>query len=228
MRRSPNAGVVGGLADEFGLVRIEVVMERHDVVAQVTGEPSLLDRTVHADCAVGPSTVTGLPPMVHTHAPAERLAALRIVVGVFAVSYLVLRVPVFLELRDRSADDLDAVGLFRWLDEPVPDAVSSRSGSSSPSCRVSRSWPARGSSWPGPVFAVAMLALCTYRSSWGQMLHFENLFVMHLLVIGVAASADAWSLDARRRRRPRRTDPRAARLLVAAAPRRASSSWSPT
>jgi hypothetical protein len=52
----------------------------------------------------------------------------------------------------------------------------------------------------GPVFAVAMLALCTYRSSWGQMLHFENLFVMHLLVIGVAASADAWSLDARRRR----------------------------
>jgi hypothetical protein len=49
----------------------------------------------------------------------------------------------------------------------------------------------------GPVFAVTMLALCTYRSSWGQLLHFENLFVMHLLVIGVAASADAWSLDAR-------------------------------
>jgi predicted regulator of Ras-like GTPase activity (Roadblock/LC7/MglB family) len=44
-----------GLADEFGLVRIEVVMERHDVVAQVTGEPSLLARTVHADCAVGAS-----------------------------------------------------------------------------------------------------------------------------------------------------------------------------
>jgi hypothetical protein len=41
-----------GLADELGLVRIEVVMERHDVVAQVAGEPSLLDRTVHADCAV--------------------------------------------------------------------------------------------------------------------------------------------------------------------------------
>jgi hypothetical protein len=61
--------------------------------------------------------------IVHAHAPAERLAALRIVVGVFAVSYLVLRVPVFLQLRDRSAGDLDAVGLFRWLDQPLPDAV---------------------------------------------------------------------------------------------------------
>ncbi|MET0907927.1 MAG: hypothetical protein ABWZ99_00545 [Ilumatobacteraceae bacterium] len=45
-----------GLADELGLVRIEVVMERHDVVAQVTGESSLLDRTVHANCALGPSS----------------------------------------------------------------------------------------------------------------------------------------------------------------------------
>ncbi|MET0907926.1 MAG: hypothetical protein ABWZ99_00540, partial [Ilumatobacteraceae bacterium] len=67
--------------------------------------------------------MTGLPPMVHAHAPAERLAALRIVVGMFAVSYLVLRLPVFLELRDRSRADLDPVGLLRWLDEPLPDAV---------------------------------------------------------------------------------------------------------
>ena len=31
---------------------IDVVTERHDVVAQVEGDPSLLDRTVHASCAV--------------------------------------------------------------------------------------------------------------------------------------------------------------------------------
>jgi hypothetical protein len=31
---------------------IEVVTERHDVVAQVEGASSLLDRTVHASCAV--------------------------------------------------------------------------------------------------------------------------------------------------------------------------------
>jgi hypothetical protein len=33
-------------------VSIEIVTERHDVVAQVEGSPSLLERTVHASCAV--------------------------------------------------------------------------------------------------------------------------------------------------------------------------------
>ncbi len=31
---------------------IEVVTERHDVVAEVSGQPSLRDRTVHASCKV--------------------------------------------------------------------------------------------------------------------------------------------------------------------------------
>ena len=35
-----------------GDARIEVVTERHDVVAQVKGTPSLLERTVHASCEV--------------------------------------------------------------------------------------------------------------------------------------------------------------------------------
>ena len=39
-----------GLAAD--VVAIEVVTERHDVVAQVVGEPSLLDRTVHARCGI--------------------------------------------------------------------------------------------------------------------------------------------------------------------------------
>jgi hypothetical protein len=37
-------------AETQDLVRVEVVMERHDVVAQVNGESSLIDRTVHAAC----------------------------------------------------------------------------------------------------------------------------------------------------------------------------------
>ena len=35
-----------------GAVTIEVVTERRDVVAHVQGEPSLLERTVHASCEV--------------------------------------------------------------------------------------------------------------------------------------------------------------------------------
>lgn len=35
-------------------VVVEVVTERHDVVAQASGRPSLLERTVHASCEVAP------------------------------------------------------------------------------------------------------------------------------------------------------------------------------
>jgi hypothetical protein len=53
--------------------------------------------------------------------------------------------------------------------------------------------------WTGPAFAVSVLALTTYRASWGQLLWFDNLVTLHLLILAVAASADAWSFDARRR-----------------------------
>ncbi len=50
-----------------------------------------------------------------------------------------------------------------------------------------------------------LLVLTTYRSSWGQLLHFENLMVLQVLVVGLAAGgADALSWDARRRRAGRR------------------------
>ncbi len=44
------AAARGGLPDT--IARIEVVTERHDVVAQVEGDASLVDRTVHASCEV--------------------------------------------------------------------------------------------------------------------------------------------------------------------------------
>jgi len=57
----------------------------------------------------------------------------------------------------------------------------------------------------GPAFALGLLVLTTYRSSWGQLLHFENLMVLYVLVVGFSPAADAWSFDARRgaRRPPR-------------------------
>ena len=43
-----------------------------------------------------------------------------------------------------------------------------------------------------------MLVLTTYRGSWAQLLHFENLMVLHLLIVAVSPAADEWSLDALR------------------------------
>lgn len=45
----------GRAADEPGAVAVEVVIERHDVVARISGDaPGLVDRVVHARCAVAP------------------------------------------------------------------------------------------------------------------------------------------------------------------------------
>ena len=51
----------------------------------------------------------------------------------------------------------------------------------------------------GPAFAGVLLWVLTYRNSWGMVFHTENLLVVHTLILGLARSADAWSLDARRR-----------------------------
>ena len=51
----------------------------------------------------------------------------------------------------------------------------------------------------GPAFAVAFLLVATYRSSWGQIFHTDDLLVLHLAILAAASSAAAWSYDARRR-----------------------------
>jgi hypothetical protein len=143
--------------------------------------------------------VMNRPTLIHADAPAERLAAVRVVVGVFTVTYLALRSAVFLRLRDRPPSDLMGVGLFTWLDDPLGDGVVT---ALIVAAFVSGLAFCGGAFFrvTGPVFALTVLMLTTYRSSWGQLLHFENLMVLHLLVVGVAASADAWSFDAWRRR----------------------------
>jgi hypothetical protein len=52
-----------------------------------------------------------------------------------------------------------------------------------------------------PVFATLLLVVLTYVNSWGGILHSDNLWVLHVLVLCLAPAADALSLDARRRGR---------------------------
>lgn len=136
-------------------------------------------------------------PIVDAVAPPERLAMLRILTGVFAMAYLLARLPVFLQLGDRRSG-FDGVGLAMLLDRPVEgsvvDAVVVATLLSGVGFVVG--WRFRVN---GLLFALGMLALGSYRGSWGQLLHFENLMVLYLLIIAWAPSADAWSLDARRR-----------------------------
>jgi hypothetical protein len=148
-----------------------------------------------------------LLPIVDAVAPAERLAMLRILTGVFAVIYLLVRLPVFLQLGDRRSG-FDGVGLATVLDRPVDAVVVDLMVAATLVAGIGFAigWRFRVS---GPLFAFGMLALGSYRGSWGQLLHFENLMVLYLLIISLSPAADAWSIDARRRPsgRERRADP---------------------
>lgn len=136
-------------------------------------------------------------PIVDAAAPAERLAMLRILTGVFAVVYLLVRLPVFLQLGDRRSG-FDGVGIAMLLDRPVAAGVVDGVVVATLLAGVGfvLGWRFRAA---GALFALGMLALGSYRGSWGQLLHFENLMVLYLLIIALSPSADVWSLDARRR-----------------------------
>lgn len=141
--------------------------------------------------------------LVDSTAPAERVAAFRICVGVFVVSYLVIRLPVFWSLADKASPSFEGVGAFGWLDDPLPGALVRVTIVVALASGVAMTLGYRFG-WTAPIFAVAVLLLTTYRSSWGQLLHFENLFTLHLILLAVSPAADAWSLDARRRQVTRR------------------------
>ena len=137
--------------------------------------------------------------VVDVTAPPERLAMLRILTGAFALVYLLVRLPVFVQLTDRESG-FDGVGLAVLLSGPVPDAVIfvTIALTSGAGVAYAVGWQFR---WLGPLFALGFLALGSYRGSWGQLLHFENLVVLHLIVVSLSPAADRWSLDARRHQR---------------------------
>ena len=137
-------------------------------------------------------------------APRERLALLRIAVGGYELANVLVSAGEFARLANRPARQFEPVGLAGLLDGPVSPialwslfVVSVIVGAAF----VSGAWFRLS----GPVFALASLAWATYHASWGQMLHFEHLVTLHLLLLGFSPAADAFSIDARRAFRPDRT-----------------------
>ncbi len=131
-------------------------------------------------------------------APAERLAALRILVGGFVVTYLLAVAGEFRRVTRLPAEYFEPVGVAGLLNGPVkPEvvwtvfalAVVSGAGfMAGLAFRLS-----------GPVFALTVLAWASYHSSWGQMLHFEHLITLHVFVLGLSpAAADCWAVDSAR------------------------------
>jgi Vitamin K-dependent gamma-carboxylase len=127
--------------------------------------------------------------------PAERLAAVRLLVGIFAQLYLTIRLPHLLGYVDFPARQFQPIGILWLLDRPpLPVAVYLVAAATwLTGLAFLAGWRFRIT---GPVHALLLLVTITYGNSWGQIFHTENLMVLYALVLAVVRSADAYSLDA--------------------------------
>ena len=129
-------------------------------------------------------------------APADRLALLRILIGAFALGYLLIRGAALTNVSDFGDTQFDAVGVVNVLSEPLPAPLVRALLVLTVTFGVAflMGWRYRVS---GLLFALLLLWVTTYRNSWGQIFHTENLLVLHVLVLSLAPAADTRSLDAR-------------------------------
>lgn len=131
----------------------------------------------------------------------KRLAFLRIIIGSYATLFCLVRLPHLWNTTSYPQHRWEGIGVLSWLqDAPSPWIFRSiliiclASGIVFISGRYFRI--------TGPVFALAFLAISTFRFSWGSVLHTEHLLVIHVLVIGFSAAGDAFVLGKQKRRRP--------------------------
>jgi uncharacterized membrane protein YphA (DoxX/SURF4 family) len=132
--------------------------------------------------------------------PADRLATLRLLSGAFSVIYLIVRAPVLADFRFVPGR-FEPVGAAAWLSAPISPwlAFALYSLAVGSGVAFTLGWRFRVA---GPVFALLMLWVTSYRNSWGMVFHTDNLLVLHLLVLAQSDAAAVLSLDARTRAEP--------------------------
>jgi hypothetical protein len=148
-------------------------------------------------------------------APAERLAALRIAIGLYALSWVVGRIPELRDLARLPAEHFRPVGVVRLLDAPLaPGAVVAIAAVTA--ALLAAFVVGAAFRVLAPLAALGRMWTLSYRNSWGMVFHTENLLVMHVLALAVTPAADVWAL-ARRREPPPAGYGWAIKLLVALA-----------
>ena len=131
-------------------------------------------------------------------APAERLAMLRILVGIFAVCLVGSNLLMWTRIGYTSPDLFKPLGVVSILSQPLPPAVNQILLICTVVLGVPfiLGWRYRIT---GPAFAVLLLWVISYRLSWSMVYHSMHLVVLHVFVLGLSPAADALSLDARGR-----------------------------
>lgn len=127
-------------------------------------------------------------------APAQRLALLRIFTGLFTLWYLSVRVDMFCNVARSEAALFQPVGLAHFLSGPVAPAIFDSILWATLALNIAfiAGWKYR---YTGPLFALFLLALLSYRYSWSMIYHDTIALTLHVLVLGFSRAADAWSFD---------------------------------
>jgi hypothetical protein len=129
-------------------------------------------------------------------APAERLAALRILIGGYALVYILVRLPELAGVARYDAAQFRPLGVVRVLSTPLPPGAVLAIAIATCALLVPfvLGWRFRVIA---PLAAAALSWTITYRNAWGMPFHTENLLVLHVIALAIAPAADAWSLDTR-------------------------------
>lgn len=148
-------------------------------------------------------------------APAQRLAAFRALVGAFGVFYLVWRFKGLTSVTSLSTWEFSPVGTATLLSAPLPAwlVVGALLLALPFGVAFTLGWFYR---FTGPIFALFLLWVLSYRNSFGMLFHTENLLVLHTGLLALSPAADAFSIDARRGRREPAIDTRYAEVLTMA------------
>jgi hypothetical protein len=125
-------------------------------------------------------------------APPERLAVIRILVGLFAVGWVWLQLGTLDALANLPAKQFSPQGIVKLLDAPLAPwlvaAIAVATIALMAAFVVGIAYRV-----VAPIAAIALLWTLCYRNSWGSPLHTENLLVLHVLVLAVAPAANAYA-----------------------------------
>ncbi len=127
--------------------------------------------------------------------PATRLAILRIITGLFSLWYLLSSYNMLMKLAETDTSMYEPVGLMYFFPEPFSKQVFFILLLTTIALNIMYilGWKFR---IVGPLFAVVLLLFFCYRNSWSMIYHNYIALVLHVMVIGFTAAADALSLDA--------------------------------
>jgi hypothetical protein len=127
--------------------------------------------------------------------PAERLAALRILVHGYGLVYLLVRAGALTHFSEITRAGFLPVGVWWLLGAPLPPwlvyglfASACLSGAA-----ATLGYRYRHSA---PCSALLLLLVVSYRNCWGMIFHTDNLLVLHALLLSVVPAADAHSVSA--------------------------------